>query len=243
MPDDIFTPQPKHMGDPAQMSTPPTPSAQPPMPSEPVQDIFSDTEPLKSSPNVTESTPASGKTYNPYSAPLTQGGMNKKIVIMIVAGVLVIVAIVLVIWLVMSMTGNSSTPNEVSQPSSEQTPVNQPVQPVYDSSTNPTDEQAMPYDSQDNSATDETTQPAVIDPATVDQDEDGVTDEQEALNGTNPYLPDTDNDMLSDRQELEIYHTDPLNADTDGDGYLDGSEVQNGYDPKGTGRLLVLPTN
>ncbi len=77
----------------------------------------------------------------------------------------------------------------------------------------------------------------------VDSDLDGLTDEEEKVLGTDPQKTDSDNDELSDREEVKIYQTNPLNNDTDGDGFMDGVEVKNGYDPKGTGKLFVLPAN
>ncbi len=81
----------------------------------------------------------------------------------------------------------------------------------------------------------------VIPPAGFDTDGDGLTDDQELALGTDPTKIDTDGDGLTDREEVEIYFTDPLNPDTDGDSFLDGAEVTAGYDPKGPGKLLILP--
>lgn len=75
----------------------------------------------------------------------------------------------------------------------------------------------------------------------TDTDNDGLPDLLEAQLGTNQNLPDTDADGLFDREEVEVYLTDPLNPDTDADSYVDGKEVQGGYDPKGPGKLLVVP--
>lgn len=75
----------------------------------------------------------------------------------------------------------------------------------------------------------------------VDSDGDGLSDEEEARLGTDPFNVDTDGDGLTDREEVQVYGTDPLNPDTDGDGFTDGEEVRAGYDPKGPGRLLVVP--
>lgn len=83
--------------------------------------------------------------------------------------------------------------------------------------------------------------PNIPPPVGIDTDGDGLTDDQELALGTDPVKIDTDGDDLPDREEVEIYFTDPLNPDTDGDGYLDGAEVTAGYDPKGPGKLLILP--
>jgi hypothetical protein len=79
-------------------------------------------------------------------------------------------------------------------------------------------------------------------PPAVDSDNDGLSDAQEGVVGTNPNLIDSDADGLSDREEIQTYETDPLNPDTDADGFADGEEVRNGYNPKGEGRLQVIPT-
>lgn len=71
----------------------------------------------------------------------------------------------------------------------------------------------------------------------IDSDQDGLTDEEERRLGLDINSVDTDNDGLFDREEVKVYETDPLNADTDGDGYLDGEEVKGGYNPIGPGRL------
>lgn len=83
--------------------------------------------------------------------------------------------------------------------------------------------------------------PNIPPPVGLDTDGDGLTDDQEIALGTDPVKIDTDGDGLTDREEVEIYFTDPLNPDTDGDGYTDGDEVRNGYNPKGPGKLLILP--
>lgn len=75
-----------------------------------------------------------------------------------------------------------------------------------------------------------------------DSDSDGITDTDETARGTDPQNPDSDNDNLLDGEEVNTYQTDPLNADTDGDTFLDGQEVQNGYNPKGEGRLFIVPS-
>ncbi|MBU4421925.1 thrombospondin type 3 repeat-containing protein [Candidatus Parcubacteria bacterium] len=75
----------------------------------------------------------------------------------------------------------------------------------------------------------------------LDSDNDGLTDAREIELGTDPKNPDTDGDRLFDREEVEVYKTDPLNKDTDGDTFEDGAEVQAGYDPKGPGKLILIP--
>ena len=80
-----------------------------------------------------------------------------------------------------------------------------------------------------------------IEQVAVDSDGDGLNDDQEKLGGSDPQNPDSDNDGLFDGEEVETYGTNPLNSDTDGDGFIDGDEVRNGYDPKGQGRLFILP--
>lgn len=77
------------------------------------------------------------------------------------------------------------------------------------------------------------------DPENPDTDKDGLTDREEAkIYNTDPLNTDTDNDGLNDREEVFVYKTSPTNPDTDGDTYLDGEEVQNGYSPIGPGRLV-----
>ncbi|MFH1145657.1 MAG: hypothetical protein V1707_01690 [bacterium] len=58
---------------------------------------------------------------------------------------------------------------------------------------------------------------------------------------TDPRNPDTDGDGLSDSEEVKVYQTDPLRQDTDNDSYPDGAEVKNGYNPRGEGKLLLVP--
>ncbi|MGM0587315.1 MAG: OmpA family protein [Bacteroidota bacterium] len=66
----------------------------------------------------------------------------------------------------------------------------------------------------------------------VDTDGDGIPDEEELELGTDPNNPDTDGDGLTDYEEINEYDTDPLNPDTDGDGCDDGDEVNAyGTDP------------
>lgn len=76
----------------------------------------------------------------------------------------------------------------------------------------------------------------------TDADGDGLTDEEEATLATDILLIDTDGDGLSDREEVKVYSSDPIKSDTDNDGFSDGQEVKNGYDPKGSGKLLNVPT-
>lgn len=87
--------------------------------------------------------------------------------------------------------------------------------------------------------------PAVAEPVPaeveLDADYDGLSDREEQLYGTDAYATDSDGDGLTDRDEVKVFGTDPVAADTDGDGFRDGEEVANGYDPKGAGRIKVVP--
>lgn len=73
--------------------------------------------------------------------------------------------------------------------------------------------------------------------AKLDSDNDGLIDVEEIKLGTDPYQVDSDNDGLFDREEVVIYETDPLKTDTDGDSWKDGDEVRTGYSPTGPGKL------
>jgi outer membrane protein OmpA-like peptidoglycan-associated protein len=84
---------------------------------------------------------------------------------------------------------------------------------------------AMQYGCASSEPTQEQTEP-------VDSDGDGIPDEEEVQLGTDPNNADTDGDGLSDSQEVNETDTDPLNEDTDGDGCNDGDEVNAyGTDP------------
>lgn len=94
------------------------------------------------------------------------------------------------------------------------------------------------------SPTEQTEQPSalgVLQAPSIDSDGDGLTDVEEQTAGTNPQASDSDEDGLTDFDEVKIYATNPLLADTDGDSFKDGTEVRNGYDPKGPGKLFVVP--
>ncbi len=78
----------------------------------------------------------------------------------------------------------------------------------------------------------------VIPVAPVDSDSDGLTDEEELSLGTNPQSLDSDADGLTDSDEVKIWKTNPLATDSDGDGFSDGDEVKNGYNPAGPGKLF-----
>jgi len=78
--------------------------------------------------------------------------------------------------------------------------------------------------------------------AIIDSDGDGLSDEEEEALGTNIFSVDSDNDGLFDKEEVKVWQTDPLSPDTDNDGYYDGEEVKNGYNPKGSGKIIAVPT-
>jgi hypothetical protein len=75
----------------------------------------------------------------------------------------------------------------------------------------------------------------------IDVDGDGIDDDTERAIGTDPVMWDTDGDGLSDGEEIHIFETDPLNPDSDGDTYTDGQEVRAGYNPRGPGKLQIIP--
>jgi hypothetical protein len=71
----------------------------------------------------------------------------------------------------------------------------------------------------------------------IDKDLDSLSDEEEKQLGTNPESIDTDGDGLLDGDEVKIYRTNPLKADTDSDGFKDGLELRAGYNPLGAGKI------
>lgn len=241
MSDDIFS-------TPSTQSTPTVPMSPPPTPQpvghtapEQVQDIFGDTDdPIPASSHVVGSV-ATTNAYNPYAgSPQTVG--NKKTIILITAGVIVLLVIIGVAILIFNIVNTASIPAQA--PVSQQPATDQVIPTPTPPTTNTDQGEPTPSSIETTpppATTQEPAQAPAVNPSMLDSDQDGLTDVEEATNKTNPLLPDTDGDDLTDREELKVYHTEPLNADTDGDGYLDGNEVKNGYDPNGSGKLMVVP--
>ena len=93
-------------------------------------------------------------------------------------------------------------------------------------SSEPTQEQQEPVDTDGDGLTDSTEVDLGSDPKSADTDQDGLTDQEEVEEyETDPLEADTDGDGLEDGEEVNSYETDPLEADTDGDGLNDGEEV------------------
>ncbi|MBI4363314.1 MAG: hypothetical protein HY545_00495 [Candidatus Doudnabacteria bacterium] len=79
----------------------------------------------------------------------------------------------------------------------------------------------------------------------ADFDKDGLTNYEEFKAGTDLVKSDTDGDELADGDELNIYKTDPTDKFTDKRtiaqelNYTDGHQIKNGYDPLTPGLKLT----
>lgn len=195
----------------------------------PTEDIFAKTDaaaPHIISPTAptppSEQTPESLTPTLPTAAP---SGSRVKIVVILLAILVVIVAAFFISFHILT----SRTPVTPKPPDATSA---QPKTAVPETSPSPA---SSP------SASAVTPSPALV-ATEKDSDKDGLTDTQENQLGTNPQSVDSDSDGLFDREEVEVYGTNPLNPDTDGDTYTDSAEVKAGYNPKGSGKLLQLPS-
>lgn len=234
--------------------SPATPNvANPSAEANPPQDMFKETEPVRSDP-TTNQAPAQFSNLNqvPKSGPIFGdsnvnlpgrnandgydpeifGGKRFPWAKVITIGLMLLTFILLILGVIFIFNYLSRSANynnfETYSPNQEgatTTNNNATVSPVI----------ATPTEANEEEATNENNQPTetpVVDDRNTDSDGDGLTDwEEKNTYGTKPLSPDTDGDGLTDWAEVMIYKTDPLNPDTDGDGYLDGDEVINNYDP------------
>jgi hypothetical protein len=203
------------------------------------QDIFAETEPVKRGAGAAPAgVPRPAGIESGVAAGAVASGPSKLIFIVIALVVLGGLGAGAYFWLARgggevpapTVEEQAPQPQQQSPEPQQQQPTPQPTEETIE--TTPVEEQPAPEEE-------------VVTPdeqaAPLDSDGDGLDDSRENQLGTNPNDADTDKDGLSDREEVSIYATDPQNPDTDGDSFLDGQEVRGGYDPKGPGRLFVLP--
>lgn len=228
---------------------------QPNQPHPAVDDIFAETD--RPSGQAAGATPAAsgiethriGLTADAGEAEPVEksGGPWFKIVVIVIIVVILALAGYLVYskWFV---APEAVSPTGLQDAASNQTPSEQPDEPVVPATTTPVEEadniseEIIPLIPGVNIPVIETPtstpeEEPVVPSAPIDSDQDGLSDQEEMAAGTNINIVDTDADGLSDYEEIKIYGTDPLQADSDGDGYSDGDEVQNGYNPLGPGKL------
>ncbi|MBI2411336.1 MAG: hypothetical protein HYV32_05585 [Candidatus Kerfeldbacteria bacterium] len=177
----------------------------------PVEDLFDSVNPTPPTPAIVHAVPTTIDTTIDSEAP-RRSISQKRLWVMIGAGVVLLIALLFVGWQYWSGRQQGSAP--VTEENLNH------VQPLNNAAANAA------------SNTNGTI---------VDSDGDGLLDSEEQNYRTDPKDVDSDHDGLSDRQEVKIYSTNPNEKDTDKDGFPDGEEVRNFYNPNGSGKMLAVP--
>jgi len=157
------------------------------------------------------------------------------VIIIIVAGVILIGALVVAGYL---LNQGLINPGSIVSPGTNQTNLNPGQTGVNDNSNQP----AVNTNQNVNAAVEPevpTTTPTTTEPVVTEPDNSDVNTNTD-IDTSTPVAPapDIDGDNLSAAEEI-LYGTDSVNRDSDGDGFSDGSELLNGYDPRQAGKSLA----